>query len=85
MLLFFIGLGLFIFGKLRDRSANKREANPEQRLSLRRLMDNPHFECHAFTLDEARSFEHEVREALGILAQRLRDNIVVPEKNTYQL
>lgn len=85
MLLFFVGLGLFIFGKLQDRAANKRDANPEQPLSLRRLMDNPHFECHAFTLDEARSFEHEVREALGILAQRLRDNIVVPEKNTYQL
>jgi len=84
-LLFFVGLGLFIAGKLRDRAAYKREANPEQQLSLRRLMDNPHFECHASTLDEARSFEHEVREALGSLAKRLRDNIVVPEKNTYEL
>jgi hypothetical protein len=85
MLVFFAGLGLFIVGKLRDRAAYQRVANPEQPLSLRRLMANPHFECHAFTLDEARSFEHEVREALGILANRLRDNIVVPEKNTYEL
>jgi hypothetical protein len=84
-LLFFAGLGLFIVGKMRDRAANKRVENPEQKLSLRRLMDNPHFECHAFTLDEARGFEHEVREALGSLARRLRDNIVVPEKNTYEL
>jgi hypothetical protein len=84
-LLFFVGLGLFIVGKLRDRAATKRYQNPEQKLSLRRLMDNPHFECHAFTLDEARSFEHEVREALSALAQRLRDNIVVPEKTSYEL
>jgi hypothetical protein len=48
-------------------------------------MDNPNFECHAYTLDEARSFEHEAREALSNLAQRLRDNIVVPEQNTYEL
>jgi hypothetical protein len=85
MLLFFIGLGLFIVAKLRDRAAIKRMDNPEQKLSLRRLMDNPNFECHAYTLDEARSFEHEVREALSNLAQRLRDNIVVPEQNTYEL
>ena len=84
-LLFFVGLSLFIVGKLRDRAAYKREANPEQKLSLRRLMDNPHFECHAFTLDEARGFEQDVREALSSLAQRLRDNIVVPEKTSYEL
>ena len=84
-LLFLVGIGLFVVGRLRDRAAYKREANPQQQLSLRRLMDNPHFECHAFTLDEARGFEHEVREALGALAKRLRDNIVVPEKNTYEL
>ena len=85
MLLFFVGLGLFIVGKLRDRAAYKREANPEQQLSLRRLMDNPLFECHAFTLDVARGFEQEVREALSSLAKRLRDNIVVPEKTSYEL
>ena len=85
-LLFFVGLGLFIVGKLRDRAAYKREANPEQQLSLRRLMDNPHFECHAFTLGEARGFEHRSpRGAFKLWQKRLRDNIVVPEKNTYEL
>jgi hypothetical protein len=84
-LLFFVGLALVVVGKLRDRAATKRYENPDQKLSLRRLMDNPHFECHAFTLDEARGFEQEVREALSYLAKRLRDNIVVPEKTSYEL
>ena len=84
MLLFFVGLGLFIVGKLRDRAAAQREWRTRNAwLSLQR---NPHFECHTFTLGEAREFPNtKSARRFQTWQKGLRDNIVVPEKNTYEL
>lgn len=79
------GVALVAIGKWRDIQATRREANPDQTLTVRRLLTNPDFAVHAYSLAEARSFEEVVRNELGSLAQAIRANAAVPERNTYEL
>jgi hypothetical protein len=84
-MLFLVGIGLFVVGKLKDRSANRRVDNPTQHLTVRRLLTNPQFVVYAPALDIARMYEESVRNQLKQLADILRANVVVPETNTYEL
>jgi hypothetical protein len=66
--LFLAGIALFVVGKMKDRAANRREGNPAQQLTLRRLLTNPEFVVYAPALDVARMYEESVREELKRLA-----------------
>jgi hypothetical protein len=79
------GVALFTIGKWKDIQANRREANPDQTLTIRSLLTNPDFVVHAHTPSEAREYEETVREAFGDLAQTIRKSAPVSEKNTYEL
>jgi hypothetical protein len=83
--LFLAGIALFVVGKMKDRAANRREDNPAQHLTLRRLLTNPEFVVYAPALDVARMYEESVREELKRLADIIRANVAVPEANTYEL
>jgi len=84
-MLFLLGVGLFVAGKLKDREANQREANPTQTISIRRLLTNPEFVVHAPDLQVAKVYEDLVRQELGGLAEHIRASTAVPEKTTYEL
>jgi hypothetical protein len=79
------GIALFVIGKIKDVKANKREANPEQRLTLRRLLSNPDFVVYANTVGEAKGVEASVRESLSSAAQALRESGTVPDQASYEL
>jgi hypothetical protein len=80
-----IGVVLFTIGKIRDMRANKRESNPEQKLTFRRMLTNPDFVVYAHSLQDAKSSEAEVRESLSTAAQSLRQSASVPEQTSYEL
>jgi hypothetical protein len=56
-----------------------------QKITVRRLLTNPEFLVHASTIDKAKAVEEMVRDKFAVLSQQIRDNTVVPEKNTYDL
>jgi len=60
-----IGVVLFTIGKIKDIRANKRVANPEQKLTFRRMLTTPDFIVYANSLQEAQSLEADVRESLS--------------------
>jgi hypothetical protein len=79
------GVALFTIGKLRDIQAQRREVDPVQRLTLRRLLTQSDFVVYADDLLEAQQCEEEVRQSLASLAERLRTNTAVPNQTTYEL
>jgi hypothetical protein len=83
--LFILGVILFVVGKMKDRAANKREENPAQTLTLRQLLANPEFIVYAPALDVAKIYEEHVREELSKISHVIKQSVVVPEKNTYDL
>ena len=48
-----VGVILFTIGKIKDIRANKRVANPEQKLTFRRMLTTPDFIVYADSLQEA--------------------------------
>lgn len=84
-LMLVIGIGLFSFGWYREREALKIEESPTQTLSVSRLLSNPDFMVHAYTPEEARQYQEQVRAEFADLAQMIRDSSPAPEKNTYEL
>lgn len=85
MFMLVLGVSLFAIGKFNDWKANKRECQPAQRLTLRRLLANPDFIVYAPSLDIAQLHEQQAREALSRTAQFIRDNAAVPAQTSYTL
>ena len=83
--LFLIDIIPFVIGKMKDRAANKREENPAQTLTLRRLLADPEFVVYAPAIDVAKIYEEQVREELSKISYIIKQSVVVPEKNTYDL
>jgi len=79
------GVGLFTVGKLKDVQADRRQDDPDQHITLRKLLANPDFIVHAYTLDQARQLEEQVRQTLSAIAERVRGNAAVPEQTSYEL
>jgi hypothetical protein len=84
-LMLIAGIALFAFGKSKDIQANRRDTNPDQTLTFRRLLANPDFVVHAYSLQEAQMFEGGVRETLSGAARYIRENAVAPGQKTYDL
>ncbi len=80
-----LGVGLFAVGKFKDISANKREDNPVQKLTIRRLLTDPEFMCYAPDLQVAKVYEELVHNQLKELVENIRATSSAPEKNTYEL
>ena len=78
-----IGATLMILAQFRDSDALKNLMH--QDLTLRRLVTNGVFQIHAFSLEQAKQQETEVREKLKLMADSLRSSTVVPEQTTYDL
>lgn len=78
-------IGLFTLGRYRDHKAEQRVESDLQPVTLRRLLTNPEFVVHAYSLEDARAYEATVRDELANLAQRIRENAAVPERNVYDL
>jgi hypothetical protein len=79
------GIGLYVLAKLSDRKAAKYAENPNQTLTIRRLLTQPTFTVHAYTPVQAQEFEEHVRQSVGFLAGTIRASAVAGEKNTYEL
>lgn len=79
------GIVLFTIGKIKDVKANKRVANPEQKISFRRMLENPDFVVYAPSIADAKESEAEVRQSLSVAAQNLRESVTVPEQTSYEL
>jgi len=85
MFMLVLGVSLFTIGKFKDWKANKRESEPSQRLTLRRLLSNPDFVVYAPSLDIAQVYEQQAREELSRAAQFIRGNAAVPAHTSYDL
>ena len=84
ILLLIAGIALFVYGKWRDREANKREANDYQELTVGRLLTNPTFMVHAYSITQAREFEEEVKGTFKLAAEGIRASSVIPEQDTHE-
>lgn len=79
------GVALFTIGKWKDRQAYRREASPDQIITLGRLLQNPDYLVQAYSLQEAKQLEEQVRETLAVLADSLRANKAQPAQTSYEL
>jgi hypothetical protein len=79
------GIALFVYGKLRDHRDKQYSENPNQKLTIRKLLTQPTFTVHAYTPVQAQEFEEHVRQSLTYLADTIRASAVAGEKNTYEL
>jgi hypothetical protein len=82
---FCAGVTLFVTGMWKQSKGRHRLLNPNQPLTIRRLLANPEFIALYETLDLARKGETEIRDAFAALVQRIRGNIVVPEQHVHEL
>jgi hypothetical protein len=80
-----IGIAVLVFGASKFIKAEKTYLGTGQVITVRRLLVDPEFLVHASTIDQAKAVEEMVRDKLAVLSQQIRDNTVVPEKNTYDL
>jgi hypothetical protein len=67
------------------RRGNAKVKGIPQKLTIARLASNGTFQVHAYTLDQAKTTETEIREGLTAIANTLRRSTVIPEQNTYEL
>jgi hypothetical protein len=83
--MFFIGLGLFIWGWFRTRKEDKRFESSEQDVSVKRLLDKPTFTVHAWNPAAAKAIEDDIRENLATLKSVIQNSAQIQAKQTFEL
>jgi hypothetical protein len=83
--LFFVGVGLEIYGWIRTRSEDKRFESDEQTISIKQLLSNPGFTVHAWNAGLAKGIEEEIREHLVSLKGLVKDSAQLQAKQTFEL
>jgi hypothetical protein len=84
-LLFFGGLGLFIFGWLRTRKEDRRLETSEQEITVKKLLADPGFTVHAWNPAAAKSLDEEIRNDLAGLKQTISASADIQAKQTFEL
>lgn len=84
-LLFVVGLGLEIYGRLRARKEDKRVETSEQNITIGQLLNNPKFTVHDWNPAAAEGIEQDVRERLVGLKNLIRNSAQIQAKQTFEL
>jgi hypothetical protein len=83
--LFFVGLGLEIWGWIRTRTEDKRFESDEQTVTVKQLLSNPLFTVHAWNAGYAKGVEGDIREHLVGLKNLIMNSAEVRAKQTFEL
>ena len=84
-LLFFVGLGLEIYGWIRTRSEDKRFESAEQQITVKQLLNKPTFTVHTLNPAAAKGLELQVRDQLKYLKDAIANSAELPAKQTFEL
>jgi len=79
------GSALFISGWIRGRKEDKRWANDEQMITVKRLLHNPRFTVNAWSPIRAQALDEELREHLADLKAVIVGSAQLQEKQTFDL
>jgi hypothetical protein len=82
---FFIGMGLEIWGWVRTRKEDKRFQEDEQRVTVKQLLNKPTFTVHAWNAGYAKTIETDIREHLVALKSLIKDSAEIQAKQTFEL
>jgi hypothetical protein len=83
--MFFLGLGLFIWGWFRTRKEDKRFESSEQEITVKQLLNKPSFTVHAWNPAAAKGIENDIRENLVSLKNLIKDSAQIQAKQTFEL
>ena len=83
--MFFIGIGLFIWGWFRTRKEDKRFESSEQEITVKQLLNKPTFTVHAWNPAAAKGIEETIRENLVSLKNLIQDSAQIQAKQTFEL
>lgn len=83
--LFFVGVGLEIYGWLRVRREDKRFESDEQTITIKQLLSNPTFTVHAWNAGLAKTIEEEIRQHLIALKNLIQSSAQLQAKQTFEL
>ncbi|PIT02751.1 hypothetical protein TSA1_19825 [Bradyrhizobium nitroreducens] len=83
--LFFVGMGLEIYGWVRMRRQDKRLESDEQTITVKQLLANPAFTVHAWNAGYAKSIEDEIRQHLVALKALIQNSAQLPASQTFEL
>jgi len=83
--MFFLGVGLFIWGWFRTRKEDKRFESSEQEITVKQLLNKPSFTVHAWNPAAAKGIENDIRENLVSLKNLIKDSAQIQAKQTFEL
>lgn len=79
------GIALYAIGKFKAKQAERRSYDDTQRLTVKRLLTNPDFVVHAYSMDQAKEYDEQIQGSLGVLAHSIRATADAPAQATYEL
>jgi hypothetical protein len=79
------GVALYAIGKFKAMQAARRSYDDTQSLTVKRLLTNPDFIVHAYTMEQAKEYDGQVQGSLGVLAQSIRATADAPAPATHEL
>jgi hypothetical protein len=83
--LFFVGVPLEIYCWRTWRKQDKRMDSDQQRITIKRLLTNPHFTVHAWNAGAAKGVEQEIREHLLDIKGNITTSAQLQTKHTFEL
>jgi hypothetical protein len=84
-LLFFVGLGLVVYGWLRVRKQDNRMEHSEQDVTVKQLLGRPTFTVHAWNPAAAKSIEQDIRDNLVALKSLIQNSAELQTAQTFEL
>jgi hypothetical protein len=83
--LFFVGVPLEIYCWWTQRKQDKRMDSDQQRITIKRLLTNPHFTVHAWNAGAAKGVEQGIREHLLDMKGNITTSAQLQTKQTFEL
>lgn len=83
--MFFAGIGIEIFAWLKTRKVDKRLDQPEQRITLRMLLNDGRFTVHASDPAAAKEVEEQIRVSLAGIKLTISGSAEISSRQTFEL
>ena len=83
--LFFVGIGLEVYGWMRTRNEDKRFESSEQTITIKQLLSQPRFTVHAGNAGYAKGIDDEIREHLVVMKSLIQNSATLNKKQTFDL
>jgi hypothetical protein len=83
--IFFAGIGIEIFAWLKTRKVDKRLDQSEQRIMLRKLLNDGRFAVYAVDPGAAKIVEEQIRAGLASIKQTIQSSTEISSRQTFEL